>query len=220
MHHSKLTIALPLSALLFTSAFANAQGVTGRSTTTVEAIPGTGTTTTQTVTTTSAGLISEMGPDGLVVRTESGAPVRYSSSASTVYIDEAGRPVARELVTSGVPVTVHYTRDGERFLADRVVVRRQTTTTTPAPTVIERNTTITRPPVVVEKPVIVEKKVYVDRPVAVEKKVYVDRPVIVEKPVVVERPVVVEKPVPAPVVVEKKTTTTTTTKSKKDRNDD
>ncbi len=156
---------------------------------------------TTTATTTTAGTISEVAPDALLIRTETSAtPVRYGFSSSTTYVDETGAPVSREVVRSGVPVTVHYIRDGERLIADRVIVRRQTTTAT-APTVIERstNTTVTQPPVVVEKkvPVVVEKKV----PVVVEKKV----------PVVVEKPVIVEKRVPAPTVEEKTTTTTTTT---------
>ncbi len=207
----KVTFPLAFTATLFAGSFANAQTTPGTTTTTVQSVPGT--TTTETTTTTTAGLISELAPDGLVVRTETGT-ARYSSSASTIYVDETGRAVARELVTSGLPVTVHYSRSGDRLIADRVVVRRQTSTTTAAPTVIERNTTITNPPVVIEKPVIVEKKVYVDRPVVVEKKVYVDRPVVVEKPVIVE------KEVPAPIIEKKTTTTTTTTTGKKDKDKD
>jgi len=218
MYIPKVTFPLAFTTILFAGTLANAQTTPG-STTAVETVPGT--TTTETTTTTTAGLISELAPDGLVIRTETGT-ARYSSSASTIYVDETGRAIARELVTSGRPVTVHYTRSGERLIADRVIVRRQANTTTVAPTVIERNTTITNPTVVVEKPVIVEKKVpvvvekkvYVDRPVAVEKKVYVDRPVVVEKPVIVE-PVV-----PAPIIEKKTTTTTTTTKGKKDKDDD
>ena len=139
-------------------------------------------------TTTSAGTVSEFSPDTLVIRSEtSPTPVRYSYTGSTTYVDETGAPVSRELVRSGLPVTVHYVQEGDRMIANRVVVRRQTTTTT-APTVIERNTTVTTPPVVVEKPV------------------------IVEKPVVVERPVVTQPPV----LIEKNTSTTTTTRSRDD----
>jgi len=226
MFNPKVTIPLALSATLFASSLANAQTTTdrsflettpGNSATTVKSVPGT--TTTETDTTTTTGLVSEIAPDGFIVRTENGTtPIRYSSSASTTYVDEAGRPVARELVTSGLPVTVRYRRVGERLIAEHVVVRKPTSTTNGA-TVIERNTTVTPPPIVVEKPVVVEKKV----PVVVEKKVYVDRPVVVEKKVFVDRPVVVEKPVekpaPAAVIIEKKTTTTTTTTTtdKKDR---
>lgn len=182
----KLAFPLALAAALITGPLTMGQSVTSSTTTSK---------------TTTRGLVSEMGPDALVIRTESNtAPIRYSSSATTTFVDEAGVPVARELVASGLPVTVTYIRDGERLIAQQVTVHRQTTTT-PSPTVIERSTTITPPPVVVEK------KVYVDRPVIVEKKV----PVEVEKKVYVDRPVVVEKPAPPPVVIEKKTTTTTTT---------
>jgi hypothetical protein len=185
----KQTLLLAVSAALVVGPLAHGQTVSSTTTST-----------------TSSGLVSELAPDGLVIRTEtSTVPIRYSFSAATTYVDETGAPVSRELVTSGLPVTVQYSRDGERLIADRVVVRRQTTTTTAAPALVEKTTTITPPPTVVEKvvekPVIVEKRV----PVVVEKKVPVDRPVIVEKRV----------PAPAPLVEEKTTTTTTTTSSGK-----
>ena len=126
------------------SALASAQTVT--STATTES------------TTTTAGTVSEISPDTLVVRTEtSAAPVRYSFTKTTQYVDETGAPVSLEVVKSGLPVTVQYVREGDRMIASRVTVRRQTSA--PAPTVIERNTTITQPPTVVEKPVIVGKPV-------------------------------------------------------------
>jgi hypothetical protein len=151
-------------------------------------------------TTTTAGTVSEISPDTLVVRTETSAtPIRYSFTKTTQYVDETGAPVSLEVVKSGLPVTVQYIREGDRMIASRVTVRRQTTSA-PAPTVIERNTTITQPPTVVEKPVIVEKKV----------------PVVVDRPVVVEKPVIVERPVKrAPQLIEEKTTTTTTTTDRK-----
>ncbi len=191
MFTPKFTLPIAMSALLAASPLVHAQS-----------------TTITTSSTTTAGLVSELRPDALVIRpSNSSTPIQYSSSATTTFVDETGAPVSRELVTSGLPVTVEYFRDGERLIANRVVIRRQTTTTSAAPTVIEKTTTITPPPVVVEKPVAVEKKVYVDRPVIVEKKV----PVAVEKKVYVDRPVIVEKPAPAPVIEEKRTTTTTTT---------
>ncbi len=213
MFISKVIIPVAFSAA-FVAPLALAQTTPG-TTTTIQAVPA----TVESQTTTTIGQISEMSPDALIISTgNAAAPIRYSSSASTIFVDETGRSVSRELVTTGLPVTVHYSRAGDRLVADRVIVRRQTSTTTAAPTVIERNTTVTAPPVVVEKPVYVdrpvavEKKVYVDRPVAVEKKVFVDRPVVVEKqvPVIVEKEVPVV--VPAPVAVKKTTTTTTTTK--------
>jgi hypothetical protein len=191
MSLSKFSLPLAVSAALLTSGLTQAQTTLSNGTGTVIS------------TSSTAGQVTLMGPDSLEIRTESSsAPLRYSSSATTSFVDQSGAPVAREVVASGLPVTVEYTREGERLIANRVVVHRQTTTTTSTtPAVIEKTTTITPPPVVVEKKV----------PVVVEKKVYVDRPVIVEKKVPVDRPVIVEKAVPAPVVEETTRTTTTTT---------
>ena len=198
MFDLKITFLFALPATLLVSSLASAQ-TTNR--TIIETVPRPGPTTVQSVpsatttetVTTAAGLVTEIAPDGFTIRSKDGTPgVRFFNASKIAYLDDTGRPVSRELVTSGLPVTVLYTRVGERLIAERVVVGLPTT-------VIEKSTAVTRPPVVIEKPVIVEKKV----PVVVEKKVYVDRPVIVEKPA------------PAPVIIEKKTTTTTTTTSEK-----
>jgi hypothetical protein len=86
------------------------------------------TTRTTTTTTTTAGTISEFGPDRLIVRAEAAAePITYAYTKRTTYVDEAGAPVSVETIRSGVPVTVHYTREGDRLIADRVVVRRSPT---------------------------------------------------------------------------------------------
>lgn len=80
--------------------------------------------TTTTTTTTNAGTISEFGADTIMVRSESSpTPVRYSYSKTTTYVDEAGRPVSMETVKSGLPVTVYYTKDGDRMVASKVIVR-------------------------------------------------------------------------------------------------
>jgi hypothetical protein len=85
-------------------------------------------------TTETAGTISELGQDTIVVQTEtSSSPMRYSSTKRTTYVDEMGAPVSIETVKSGLPVTVYYTREGDRMVADKVVVRRATTTTTGSP---------------------------------------------------------------------------------------
>ncbi|MFZ2448817.1 MAG: hypothetical protein WAW37_20840 [Syntrophobacteraceae bacterium] len=85
---------------------------------------------TSTVTRTeSVGTISEFSPDTIVIRSEtSTSPNRYSYTEKTTYVDDTGAAVSRETVKSGLPVTVYYTRDGDRMIADKVVVRRTTTT--------------------------------------------------------------------------------------------
>lgn len=96
------------------------------------------------ITTNAAGTISEFGPDAIVLRTEgASAPVRYSASRTTTYVDETGNPVSVDTVRSGLPVTVYYSRDGDRMIANRVVVTRRTVAPEPAGSVIEKRTTTT-----------------------------------------------------------------------------
>jgi len=112
-----------LGAMLFTANITRAQ----------TAAPS-ATSTTTTSTTTSAGTVSQFGPDTIVVKTTTSAdPISYSYSKTTTYVDENGNAVSSETVKSGAPVTVYYTQDGDKMVATKVVVRKTTTTTTPAP---------------------------------------------------------------------------------------
>jgi hypothetical protein len=87
--------------------------------------------TSKTVTTTSTtggGTITAYTPGmpTLVLRSEPAAdPVSYSISRTTTFVDEDGAPVAVERIKPGVPVSVHYVRDGDRMVAERVIVVRQ-----------------------------------------------------------------------------------------------
>lgn len=106
-----------------------------------------------TSTTNTIGEISEFSPDTIVVRTESAPePIRYSYTKTTTYVDETGAPVSMDLVKSGLPVTVYYAKEGDRMIANKVVVRRKKTTTTGGgAAVIEKKTTTTGAPAVIEK---------------------------------------------------------------------
>jgi hypothetical protein len=109
-----------------------------------------------TTTTESAGTISEFSPDSFVIRSETApAPIRYSSTKTTTYVDDTGAPVAVDVIKSGVPVTVHYIHEGDRVIADRVIVHRHVTSA--APGVVEERRTTTAP-VVPAAPVIQENK--------------------------------------------------------------
>lgn len=88
------------------------------------------------------GTISEFGPEAITIVGQAGTPVRYLSTPSTVYVDEAGNPVTVATVKSGLPVTVYYTRDGDRMIASRVVVTQSGVPVNPG-TVIEKKTTTT-----------------------------------------------------------------------------
>jgi hypothetical protein len=74
---------------------------------------------------TSAGTISEFGPESIIIKTPaSPSPLRYTYSKTTTYVDEAGRPVSIQTVKSGLPVTVYYTKTGDAMIATRVIVRK------------------------------------------------------------------------------------------------
>jgi hypothetical protein len=99
--------------------------------------------TSVTTTTTSDGTISEFTPDTIVIRSQTQPePIRYSFTKTTIYVDEAGAPVSIETVKSGLPVTVHYIKQGDRMIANRVIVHRTTATTAPV-SVEEKKTTTT-----------------------------------------------------------------------------
>lgn len=77
-----------------------------------------------TTTTTTEGTVSEFGPQGLIIKTATGSqPVRYISSDTTNYVDENGNAVSAKLVTSGLPVTVYYTKVGDTLMASKIMVR-------------------------------------------------------------------------------------------------
>jgi hypothetical protein len=97
-------------------------------------------------TTTSAGTISEFGPETITIHSEtSSEPVRYNYSKTTTYVDETGAPVSIETVRSGLPVTVYYIQEGGRRLVSKVIVRRAAPVTiVPAvPVAVEKKTTTT-----------------------------------------------------------------------------
>jgi len=77
---------------------------------------------------TSEGTISEFGPQGIVIKSETATePVRYTSSETTTYVDEEGNPVSVTTVKSGLPVTVYYTKTGDSLVATKVMVRKVVT---------------------------------------------------------------------------------------------
>jgi hypothetical protein len=108
----KNTICPSFSSLLFIAALTTA-GVTSAQN--IEAT---------TTSTTSEGTVTEFGPQGIIIKTAAGTqPVRYISNETTNFVDENGNPVAAKLVTSGLPVTVYYTKVGDTLIASKVMVK-------------------------------------------------------------------------------------------------
>ncbi|MGA7882613.1 MAG: hypothetical protein WCD63_17250 [Terrimicrobiaceae bacterium] len=77
----------------------------------------------------SVGTLSGLGPDTIVVRSmASGELVRYFSSQTTVYVDEAGAPlISIDSLKAGVPVTVQYIKIVDQLVASRVSVGKSST---------------------------------------------------------------------------------------------
>lgn len=140
----KINLLIPGATAIFLlcSLPAGAQTVVRETTTTAQPTETTTTTAVQPIE--AAGTIAEFAPDGMVIRTqEAAAPIRYSVSKSVVYVDEAGNPVAREIVKTGVPVTVRYVREGDQMIVNRVIVHRATTVAPEAVTTQKTTTTTT-----------------------------------------------------------------------------
>ena len=135
-HNIRIFTGAALLGLTLTTANITFAQTVVKETTTAAA----GTTTT---TTTSLGTISEFGPETIIIRSEtSPEPIRYSYSKTTTYVDEAGAPVSIETVKSGLPVTVYYTKIGDRMMASKVIVRKAVVVK-PAAVIEEKKTTTT-----------------------------------------------------------------------------
>lgn len=88
---------------------------------------------TQSKTVTADGTITSFAPKSFIIRSEAEAgpaPLTYTYGKTIQYVDESGRVITRETIKPGSPVTVHYVREGDQMVADRVVVRKTTTTVT------------------------------------------------------------------------------------------
>lgn len=83
-----------------------------------------------------SGTVRTFDPEYLIVQEEGQAhPVRYQYSKTTTWVNEAGEPVAADLVKAGLPVRVKHSRRGDAFFADQVVI--VTATPAPAPAIKE-----------------------------------------------------------------------------------
>lgn len=120
---SLLTI---ICALLVTALAASAQT---QSTTTTTATgtqtQGAAATTTTTTTTENVGVISEFTPGSVIVlKSESGDPVRYKLGTSVTYINAKGKEIKADRIRKDRKVRVHYVKDGNDMVVDKVTIVR------------------------------------------------------------------------------------------------
>src|SRR5262245_55012124 len=83
--------------------------------------------------TTTSGTITRFTPEAIIV--DSGtAPITYTATSATQYVDEAGTPVGVEVVKTGVPVVIQYVKEGGTMVARKVIVKKTVTTSVPGST--------------------------------------------------------------------------------------
>lgn len=101
--------------------------------------------TTTTATTNTEGTIQTFTPGSsqIVVRSSTGAPVTYSYSKKTTFVDADGNVVNYESIKGGEPTTVYYTTENGQPVVSKVVVRRAVAPATVTKTETTETTTST-----------------------------------------------------------------------------
>jgi hypothetical protein len=99
-----------------------AYGQTSTSSTTVA----TGTneaTETTTTTTESTGTVTEFTPgQALILKTEAAEPMRYKFGKTVTYVTSDGRVIEASKIRKDSKVRVHYIKDGDDMVVDKVIV--------------------------------------------------------------------------------------------------
>jgi hypothetical protein len=82
--------------------------------------------TTTTTTTEDNGTVTTFTPGETIVLKETTGPKTYRFGKTVTYVTRSGKTLDEELVRTrikvGVPVRVHYVREGDAMLVDRVVL--------------------------------------------------------------------------------------------------
>jgi len=101
-----------------------AYGQTSTSSTTVST--GTnGATETTTTTTESTGTVTEFTPgQALILKTEAAEPVHYKFGKSVTYVTSDGRVIEASKIRKDSKVRVHYNKDGDNMVVDKVIVTK------------------------------------------------------------------------------------------------
>ena len=84
-----------------------------------------GTTETTTTTTESTGTVTEFTPGhALILRTEAAEPMRYKFGKTVTYVTSDGKVIEASKIRKDSKVRVHYIKDGDDMVVDKVIVTR------------------------------------------------------------------------------------------------
>jgi len=102
-----------------------AYGQTSSTSTTTVATGTNGATETTTTTTESTGTVTEYTPgEMMVLKTEAVEPVRYKFGKQVTYVTSDGRVIQPSEVRKDSKVRVHYVKEGDDMLVDKVIVTK------------------------------------------------------------------------------------------------
>jgi hypothetical protein len=102
-----------------------AYGQTSTSSTTV-ATGANGATETTTTTTETTGTVTEFTPGrALILKTEAAQPVHYKFGKTVTYVTSDGRVIDASKIRKNSKIRVHYIKDGDDMLVDKVIVTRE-----------------------------------------------------------------------------------------------
>ena len=102
-----------------------AYGQTSSTSTTTVATGTNGATEATTTTTESTGTVTEYTPGQMIVlKTEAVEPVRYKFSKQVTYVTSDGRVIEPSKITKDSKVHVHYVKEGDDMLVDKVIVTK------------------------------------------------------------------------------------------------
>ena len=87
--------------------------------------------------TTYRGTVSEINPNQIIVKSDTGSPMTYTVTNKTTFVDADGNVVTRESIANQ-PVTVYYSKDGDTTTVSKVQVTRSGGVTTRRETTEER----------------------------------------------------------------------------------
>jgi ABC-type phosphate transport system substrate-binding protein len=112
-----------LVALSFSAALAQTSSTTTTSTSADTTRAQGSDTTTTTSTTESVGTVSEFTPGTtLVLSTGSGEPVHYKLGKTVTYVNAKGKVITADRIRKDRKVRVHYTKEGNDMVVDKVTV--------------------------------------------------------------------------------------------------
>lgn len=105
-----------------------------------------------TISTTRWGTVSGFGQDTIILQSDSSLqPLPYLVTKKTTYVDESGAPIMADSIRRGAPVTIYSTREGDRLIASRVILKTADIAPPADPSVIVTPESGTSPPAVIEK---------------------------------------------------------------------